>query len=475
MRIRRYPYADIMSVHPGVTGSLNLIVVKFPDGKSLKFIADCGMFQGRDVDQDAEDPNKTLPFNSDTIDFALVTHNHIDHTGRLPLIVKNGFRNEIYLTESTGKLIRHALDDSCHVIRDTSKRRHCKPLYTETDVDLTEQLLKPLPYNETIKIKDNVSVTFLKNGHLMGAAMILVQISYPETEDINLLFTGDYNNKNMFFDVPDIPEWILDLPLIVIQESTYGDMNSTEIKPCFASNVAECIRNNGTVIAPVFSLGRAQEILYILKNMQKEGLISTDIPIYLDGKLAIKYTGLYLNDGLDIKEDMRDFLPENYKPIFKKERGSIIHNIYPKIVLTTSGMGSYGPAQIYIPEYITRRNALIHFTGYASPDSLGGRLKAAKIGDDVEVAGLYAKKGAEVEFTNEFSAHAKADEMIAFLKKFKNLKLVLVNHGEPEKKDIFSRRILDEVDTKYVGILGKDYFFRVNPYGLEKTLSVKFK
>ena len=118
---------------------------------------------------------------------------------------------------------------------------------------------------------------------------------------------------------------------------------------------------------------------------------------------------------------------------------------------------------------------MIHFTGYCSPDTLGGRLKSTNFGDKVEVAGLSAKKSANVEFTNEFSAHAKADEMIAFLKNFKNLKLVLLNHGDPNVKRNFSGRILDEVDTKHVGILGEEYLFRVNPYGLEKTLTTKFK
>ena len=333
----------------------------------------------------------------------------------------------------------------------------------------------PVPYYETIRINENIKVTFLVNGHLMGAALILVQIVYPGCEDINILFTGDYNNKNMFFDVPEIPDWILDLPLTIVQESTYGDMDSTDINPCFEKNVCECLRAEGTVVAPVFSLGRAQEILYIIKKMQERGLIDVNIPIYLDGKLAIRYTDMYINDGLNIKDEMRDFLPKNYRSVIKTQRGSILHNNDPKIILTTSGMGSYGPAQIYIPEYISHRNALIQFTGYASPDTLGGRLKAAEMGEKVEIAGLLARKSAQVEFTNEFSAHAKADEMINFLKKFRNLKLVLVNHGEPEVKKHFSGRILDEVDTKRVGILGDEYFFRINPYGLEKTLSTEFK
>ena len=137
-------------------------------------------------------------------------------------------------------------------------------------------------------------------------------------------------------------------------------------------------------------------------------------------------------------------------------------------------MGSYGPAQMYIPEYITRKNAMIHFTGYTAEGTLGNRLKNTEVGDIVEVGGLLAKKKATVEYTTEYSAHAKADEMIEFLNQFKNLRLVLVNHGETEVKNAFAKRIVKEVETKKVGLLGREYFFRVNPYGLVKTLSTKF-
>ena len=139
-------------------------------------------------------------------------------------------------------------------------------------------------------------------------------------------------------------------------------------------------------------------------------------------------------------------------------------------------MGSYGPAQTYIPRYITRDNALIHFTGYTAEGTLGNRLKETAVGEKVEIGGLVGiVKRARVEYTTEYSAHAKADEMIEFLQQFKNLKLVLVNHGEPNTKKVFAERISDEVKTKQVGILGRSYFFRVDTYGLVKTLSTKFE
>ena len=137
-------------------------------------------------------------------------------------------------------------------------------------------------------------------------------------------------------------------------------------------------------------------------------------------------------------------------------------------------MGCHGPAQIYIPEYIGRKNALIHFTGYTAEGTLGNKLKRGKKGDVIEVGGMMVKKLADVEYTNEYSSHAKADEMIEFLKQFKDLRLVLVNHGQTTSKEIFAERILKETDAKKVGILGREYFFRCNHYGLVKTLSSNF-
>lgn len=464
-------YVDIMAMNEEVTGSCNLVIVKFPDGETVRFVVDCGLFQEHEYDE----LNHTLPFYSEHIDFCLITHVHVDHVARLPYMVKDGFRNPIYATETTSKLLPLALSDSFKVLNHVSKRKNVKCLYSEVDVDKTLALIKPCEFNEMIDVHPNIRVTFFSNGHLVGAALILVQISCYGYEDINLLFTGDYNNKNMFFDVKPLPKWVLELPLTIIQESTYGDMYSWQTRKTFQDNIKRCLKYDGTVVALVFSLGRAQEILYVLKCMQKNGELNTKIPIFFDGKLAIRYTNLYIKDGLDIKPEMMDFLPENLKFVDKASRDDVLKSTDTKIIITTSGMGSYGPAQVYIPEYISRYDALIQFTGYTAEGTLGNRLKSARVDHFTEIGGMIVKKKADVEYTTEFSAHAKADEMINFLKQFENLKLVLVNHGESQTKKSFAEKILDEVNTKRVGLLGREYFFRVDPYGLVKTLSTKFK
>ena len=279
----------------------------------------------------------------------------------------------------------------------------------------------------------------------------------------------------MFFDVPSLPEEVLNLPLTIMQESTYGTMDSDEMQPCFEQNVLSAIEKDATIIVPVFSLGRSQEILYLLRKMQDDGKISSDVPIYFDGKLARRYTSLYLTNQLGLKEDMIDFLPHDLQYVDCENRDLILNDIHSKIIVTTSGMGSYGPAQVYIPAFIKHENALIHFTGYTAEGTLGNRLKTTPVGEIVKVGGLLVKKQAQVEYTTEFSAHAKADEMIQFLKQFRNINLVIVNHGEVAVKDAFAKRILKEVNPKDVGIANREIFFRVTPYHLDRTLTTKFQ
>lgn len=469
-------YMDIMALHNEVTGSCILNIIKFPDGSSKKVLVDCGLFQ----ELDYAELNKSLPFNASELDYVIVTHNHVDHTGRLPLLVKNGYRGDIHMSYTTSKLIPYALEDSYKVLKNKAKLANEPQLYTDSDVDETLKHVKGHPYEESIWLDENIKLTFFMNGHLPGAICVLMQVKYRNYgyyyyQDINVLFTGDYNNKNLFFDVPSIPNWVHQLPITIIQESTYGDMNSSDIQYIFEQNVLNALAENKEILIPVFSLGRSQEIMYTLKKWQESGKLDKSIPIYLDGKLAMRYTSLYLKDGLDNKEDCKDFLPENFNFVSDKDmRNSIMHDNQCKIILTTSGMGSYGPAQTYLPVYLRKSNALIHFTGYCAEGTLGRRLFDCPFEAKVEISGLQVKKCADVQFTSEFSAHAKADELINFLRSFESINLLLVNHGNIEKKELYANRVIDELNPKDVGILGRDYFFRIDGHGFQKSLTTKF-
>ena len=209
-------HVDIMALSNNVTPSLELCVVSFPNGEKVWFIVDCGIFQG---DEDEVD-NASFPFDASNISFALVTHNHVDHVGRLPLLARKGFRGNVYATATTCKLLPESLMDCWRISKNNRKTSNSPMIYDEEDVFNILNQRVPCKYKEPVRVHDRIEVYFFRNCHLPGAALILVKVKYPKEEDINILFTGDYNSKSTFQHDVCIPKWILDLPLIVIQEST---------------------------------------------------------------------------------------------------------------------------------------------------------------------------------------------------------------------------------------------------------------
>ena len=469
--VNRRFYADIMDLHEEVTGSCHLVVVKLPNGRTIKFLVDCGLFQ----EPQYEELNSNFTFNADELDFVCVTHNHTDHTGRVPMLYHQGYSGKVYCTIPTRSLMPLSMIDNYKVLKEAYKRAHKKQIYTEVDVDRALSNLEGCKYGEKIVIDENIEIKFLKNGHLLGASMILVRIKYPDEQDMFILFTGDYKPSNVFFDVDPLPEWVKKLPLTMITESTYGIMTTDEIEYCFEDNILEAIQANKDVILPVFSLGRCQEILYILRCLQREGKLPASIPIYFDGPLAHSYTKIYLDHPEWLHESMREFLPVNLRYVQKQDREDIVETDQQKIIVTTGGMVSHGPIQYYLPEFIERSNVLIHLTGYCAEGTLGRVLKETEYGNALSLSGITVLKEAEVKDTNEFSGHAKADELIELLKQFDNIQTVLINHGEHDEKFEFSKIVKEEINpSHHVAILDRQHYYRIGQYGLIKVLNTKF-
>ncbi|MBQ9280224.1 MAG: MBL fold metallo-hydrolase [Clostridia bacterium] len=461
-------YADLMSFNSEVTGSCTLCSVRFPDEVRVRFLVDCGLFQERSN----ESLNKSLEFNPDSIDFVLVTHSHVDHIGRLPLLVKYGYRGPIYASnEVANHLMGPALSDCQAVIAASTAVKSVAPLYSEKDVSNVLHLTEGKDYFDEWSPHERIKVTFFQNAHVLGAVIIFVQIKY-ENDAINLLFTGDYNDKNSFFCARKLPERITSLPITIIEESTYGTTDSSECQPIFEERFKEVLSEYYNILLLAYSFGRTQEILYKLKCMQQSGSLPTDIPIYLDGKLGIKYTHIF--PRLNISERTKDFLPENFHYVEKSARDELMSTRERKIIITSSGTGSFGPAQFYLPHFLPNKTAYVAFTGYTPRNTLGHRLQNTPDGTTLKVGGVVVTKRAKIEYFNEFSAHAKADVLVNFLKDFTNLKLVLINHGEPETKLAFAERVKREVNPKMIGILDRDYWFRVDQYGYVKSVTTKF-
>ena len=469
-------YVNVEAIHQEVSGSCIRVTVHYPDGEITRFIVDCGIFQ----EPKYKVYNAKMPLDPTEIDFALVTHAHADHIGRLPMLTKLGFNGQIYCTETTAKIMKFALDDTYHVLKDEANKGGSVLLFHHNHVDDCMASVHPCKYSKKkIRIEEdpNISVTFIMNGHLVGAAMILVTIKhYAAEEDINLLFTGDYKSNNLFFEVPEISDKIKNKKITIISEATYGDTEpGWKPKKVFRKNVTEWLESGGSLYLPVFALGRCQEILYIIGSLKNEGLIDENIPVYLEGKLAAHYCNLFRKDKLnnDVKM-MTNLYPSNFK-IIESSNGDefarkVRENGEQKIVLFTSGMCSYGPARSWIPYGYKRSDVMIHLTGYPAEGTMARALVDTEEGHKVEYFGNQRViKRCRIETTQEFSGHAKADELIKLYKKFNDIESIILNHGDADAKEVLKNRILAETDVKSVGILGKTGY-RVDAYGINKEI-----
>ena len=467
-------YVDIIAQHPEVTGSCFLLVIRIPgEKKAIKGIVDCGLFQERRY----EDLNQKLTFNADEVDFVVLTHAHMDHIGRVPKLIKENCGANIFCTKDTLELMPEALRNGHKVMKKNAKLRH-QPnlvLYDENHISETIDRACPLEYNTTYQVCENVKITFIPNGHLVGSAMVLVEIYDYCDNHINLLFTGDYNSKNTFLEEAKIPQEILDKSVTIITESTYGlvDSSEDEEQKVFEENIAQAVAEKRKIIIPAFALGRSQEVLYRLKLMQESGKIPLGVPIYLDGNLAMRYTDFYHTGKIGIKHGMQEFLPKHFQYVTTEQlRNKIVTDEKCQIIVTTSGMGKHGPAQMYIPSVLENEKAMIHFTGYCAEGTYGRILQETAEEDEIVLGGLLLTKKAEVNFTTEFSSHAKADELIELLQKFNNKLSIVVNHGRTESKQAFAKRLRTSLNTKKVGVIDNATVFRIGPYGIVKTITI---
>lgn len=471
-RNNSYLYATICPESFGVTGSCLHTTIDFLDEygnkKETHFLIDCGLNQGKSEGESEElnDPNSFL-FDPKSIEAVFLTHAHADHCGRLPILPKLGFKGKIFCYKKTEKLTKSILENSAAIHEQTAKQKKQKPLYTAGDV--TEALGKFIccEFNKTFKFTPNIDVTFLTNEHMLGSAMILFEIADSFGNKLNILFTGDYNDTNVLFNTTEsLPDRLRQMPLHMVIESTYGSTTSDSIKEEFRKDILEELKSDKFILIPAFSMERTQRILYELKVMQEEGLISPN-KILLDGNLSKEMTLIYKND-----ETIKDFLPKNFDFISNEGRMELLNHLPEKtIVLTPSGMGTFGPARAYIPQIIAKENASIIFTGYLAEDTVGRKIKDAMEEETVSIFGQNIKKKAKVFFVEEFSSHAKADILIKFLSAFENIKSIGINHGSPESKKAFKNLIVNElvIDSKKIYIFERGMSFRIDKSRLVKN------
>ena len=443
-----------------VTGS-NFLV----EGAGKKFLVDCGMYQGSASDEfENEAP---FLFDVNEIDFMLLTHAHIDHSGRIPKLYNEGYRNKVIATKATCDLCAIMLPDSGHIqemeVEWKNRKRERKgekplpPLYTAEDAAKCLEIFSPVQYNEIVEISDNIQVRFNDAGHMLGSAIIEVWITENGKRE-KVVFTGDLGNNDIPLLSP--PTMISDADYLVM-ESTYGNrlhMRNDDKAKMFIDVVYETLEKGGTVVIPSFAVGRTQEILYELNRIKEvehseefykkyQRLMS--VPVYVDSPLAISATEVFKENMNLFNEETQEIINEGDNPLefdglkFTRtadESKELNAREESSIIISASGMCEVGRIKHHLKHHLWDPNSTILFVGYQAPGTLGRKLvdgdKKVKIfGEEIAV-------NARIEYIEGYSGHADQEWLMNFVYSFTNPpKHIFLVHGEPEGQIELSKKL----------------------------------
>ena len=430
-----------------VTGSCTLL-----EAAGRRFLIDCGMEQGRDTYE-----NQPLPVAAGEIDAVLATHAHIDHTGNLPLLVRNGFRGKIYATNPTVELCSIMLRDSAHIQEFEAEWKNRKgrrsgaepvePMYTIQDAEAALKLFVGVAYNSRVELAPGIEVRFTDVGHLLGSASIEIWVTENE-KTTKLVFSGDIGNVNqpMLRD----PIYLHEADYVVM-ESTYGDRLHGE-RPDYVGELTKILQRTldrgGNVVIPSFAVGRTQEILYFLREIKEKDLVKGhgNFPVYIDSPLAIEATRIFQDTDPDcFDDDTRALLAEGVDPIrlpglrvsvTSDDSRAINADREPKVIISASGMCEAGRIRHHLKHNLWRPESTILFVGYQAQGTLGrtlleGATSVKLFGEPIEVC-------AELCQLTGLSGHADRDGLLRWIDAFDaKPKRVFVNHGDDETEDRF--------------------------------------
>ena len=435
-----------------VTGSCHCLEV---NGKRI--LVDCGLQQGRDEVSNAE-----FPFAAGSIDYVLVTHAHIDHSGRIPMLIKQGFQGRIVTTRLTADLLDIMLLDSAHIQEQDAEWRnrkaersgapHVEPLYTIEDAQRVREFLTTCEYGQKVPLCEGVTLEFVDAGHLLGSASIVVDAAEGGVTK-RLVFSGDLGNVNQ----PIIRDPVhIHGADYVVMESTYGDRNHTEVwsyTDDLAQIIDETIGRGGNVIIPSFAVGRTQELLYFIREIKDAGLVKSnpDFPVYIDSPLAKKATTIFTGnlhgyldeDALELVQDGTHMF--NFTNLRMTETGeeskALNMDPTPKVIISASGMCDAGRIRHHLKHNLWRPECAVVFVGYQGEGTLGRTLlEGAK---SVKMFGEEIAVNAQIVNFKGLSSHADRDHLLAWIQNFKAPKPqhVFVVHGDREVAPFFAQTI----------------------------------
>ncbi|MCU0359229.1 MAG: MBL fold metallo-hydrolase [Bacteroidia bacterium] len=429
-----------------VTGSKHLLLTE----KGKQFLLDCGLYQG--LGKETDSLNRHLGVNPSHIEAVVLSHAHIDHSGNLPFLVKNGFMGKIYCTPATYDACEILLLDSAHIhesdIRYINKRRlkkgfdPLKPLYTSKDAEECLKRFRPIPYHHEFHLCDELSFHFTDVGHIIGSAAINIT-SNEENKILKLCFSGDVGRYNDL--ILNAPEPFPQADYIVC-ESTYGNSihenpENSELK-LLNLIIKTCIEKKGKLIVPAFSLGRTQEIVYLLNVLKNKNLLPK-MKVFVDSPLSFKATQVMrkhpecFNETLkaSLHQDPDPFDFEDLKYIEDVEDSKFLNEIQePCMIISASGMGDAGRIKHHLSNTIGNPNNTVLIAGYCSPGTLGADLLAGH--KQVHIFGEVFEVKAEVEAIQSLSAHADSSDLLRFLscQNKEKIKKIFLVHGEAESK-----------------------------------------
>ena len=446
-----------------VTGSNYLV-----EAAGKRFLVDCGLHQGSMEEELLNE--RPFDYNPEEIDFMLLTHAHIDHSGRIPKLYKDGFKGPLYATEATCELCSIMLPDSGHIqeteneIRNKKRKRAGKkemldPLYTAQDAVDSMEIFKPIKYDKIYKVAPGIEVRFVDAGHMLGSSMIEVWIKEEKKEKQKIVFTGDIGNS-------DIP--LLNSPTVIssadylIMESTYGNrihMKNEQKAELFLKIVSETIDNGGTVVIPSFAVGRTQEILYEINKLKERHLDDAEFqkeyetlmkaPVYVDSPLAVSATEIFMNNMDLFSPEIQKFIKKGDNPLefpglkFTRtvdESKALNESEEPCIIISASGMCDVGRIKHHLKHNIWNSKSTILFVGYQAPGTLGNRIvNGAK---EVKILGEEFAVKARVEYIEGFSGHADQEGLLNYVLNFeKGPQHIFLVHGEPEAQDTLKAKL----------------------------------
>ena len=438
-----------------VTGSKVLLTTE--NGK--KILIDCGMYQGKGLETDAM--NKDLSFEPSEIDFLLLSHAHIDHSGLIPYLCKNGFHGKIYCTHGTRDLCSIMLPDSGNIqesdTRDFNRKRSqmgldtIEPIYTARDAFASLRYFVSMPLDMEITIEEGIKIMFTDTGHILGGSTVNVSVNENGVEK-KLCYTGDIGRYNKYLLKNPAPFPQADY---IITESTYGDRKHEaihSIEDKLARIVQEtCVKKLGKLLIPSFAIGRCQEIIYILNKLKKQKKLP-DVPIFVDSPLAVSATDIFRLHTECFKDDILDLIRTQNDPFgfdnlhyVRTKEDSKLLNTYnrPCIIISASGMMEAGRIKHHLANNIENKKTTILVVGYCAPRTLG-----RKIMDGEKIVSIYGNKyqvNAQIEEIDALSGHGDYEEMHRFLscQDKSKVKRVFLVHGETEVQEKYREYLLN--------------------------------